>query len=96
VKLKNKQTKALKLSTLTGFCFYTVLGCVYDMSTTFGIRIPTTGEVIEVAFRTHYVRWENPLAHLLPDETKVEPLDNSAQGIYTIGDIRKAIAENAH
>jgi len=64
------------------------------MSTTFGIRIPTTGEVIEVAFRTHYVRWENPLAHLLPDETKVEPLDNTAQGIYTIGDIKKAIEGN--
>ena len=65
------------------------------MSTTFGIIIPTTGEVIAVAFRAHYVRWQNPLAHLLPDETKVEPLDNSAQGIYTIGDIRKAITENA-
>ena len=61
------------------------------MSTTFGIRIPTTGEVIEVAFRTHYVRWLNPLAHLLPDKTTVEPLDNSAQGIYTIGDIKKEI-----
>ena len=61
------------------------------MSTTFGIRIQETGEVLEVAFRTHYMRWKNPLAHLLPDRTKVEPLDNTAQGIYTIGDIRKAI-----
>ena len=65
------------------------------MSTTFGILIPTTGEEVEVAFRTHYVRWLNPIAHLLPDDIKVTPLDNSAQGIYTIGDIRKAIAENA-
>jgi len=65
------------------------------MSTTFGIRIPTTGEVIEIAFRTHYVKWLNPIAHLLPDNIKVVPLDNSAQGIYTIGDIKKAIAENA-
>ena len=63
------------------------------MSTTFGIRIPTTGEVIEVAYRTNYVRWKNKLAHLLPNETKVEPLDNSAQGIYTIGDIKKQIEE---
>ena len=61
------------------------------MSTTFGIRIPTTGEVIEVAFRTHYIRWENLLAHLMPDSMEVEPMDNSAQGIYTIGDIKQAI-----
>jgi hypothetical protein len=65
------------------------------MSTTFGIISPTTGEVIKVAFRTHYVRWINKTAHLLPDETKVEPLDNSAQGIYTIGDIRRAIEDNS-
>jgi hypothetical protein len=64
------------------------------MSTTFGITIPTTGETVEVAYRTHYVKWKNPLAHLLPDETAVEPLDNTAQGIYTIGDIKKAIKEN--
>ena len=63
------------------------------MSTTFGIRIPTS-EVIEVAIRSGGVRWKNPLAHLLPDETKVEPLDNTAQGIYTIGDIKKAIEGN--
>jgi hypothetical protein len=61
------------------------------MSTTFGIIIPQTGQEIEVAFRTHYVRWENPIAHLLPNETKVYPLDNTAQGIYTIGDIKEAI-----
>ena len=61
------------------------------MSTTFGIRIPTTGEVIEVAYRMGRVIWGNPLAHLLPDETKVIPLDNTAQGIYTIGDIKKQI-----
>ena len=61
------------------------------MSTTFGVRIPLTGEVIEVAFRSHYIRWENKLAHLLPDDLPVIPLDNSAQGIHTIGDIKKAI-----
>ena len=61
------------------------------MSTTFGVRIPLTGEVIEVAFRTHYIRWENKLAHLLPDDLPVIPLDNSAQGIHTIGDIKKEI-----
>ena len=61
------------------------------MSTTFGIIIPTTGEEVEIAFRTKYIVWLNPIAHLLPDETEVEPLDNSAQGIYTIGDLRKKI-----
>lgn len=64
------------------------------MSTTFGILIPQTGEEVEIAFRTHYIRWLNPIAHLLPDDIKVIPLDNSAQGIYTIGDIKKAISEN--
>jgi hypothetical protein len=34
-------------------------------------------------------RWLNSLASRLPDETKVFPLDNSVQGIYTIGDIKK-------
>ena len=65
------------------------------MSTTFGVRIPATGKVTQVAFRTHYIRWENPLAEFLPDETKVEALDNTAQGIYTIGDIKKAISKNS-
>jgi hypothetical protein len=61
------------------------------MSTTFGIRIPSTGDVIEIAHRTFSIRWLNPIAHLLPDETKVIPLTNTAQGIYTIGDIKEAI-----
>jgi hypothetical protein len=66
------------------------------MSTTFGIIIPETGEEIEVAFRSRHIRWTNPLAHLLPDETKVEPLDNTAQGIYTIGDIKKEIDHDSN
>lgn len=69
------------------------------MSTTFGVKVPSLYdegefEEIEVAFRSSYVRWEHPLAQLLPDDLKVIPLDNSAQGIYTIGDIRKAIDDN--
>jgi len=63
------------------------------MSTTFGILIPSTGEMIEIAHRTFDIRWLNSLAHLLPDETEVEPLTNTAQGIYTIGDIKKAMFE---
>lgn len=31
--------------------------------------------------------WKNELAKFLPDYIKVYPLDNTAQGIYTIGDI---------
>ena len=33
-------------------------------------------------------RWMNPLASCLSDDTRVFPLDNTAQGIYTIGDIK--------
>ena len=66
------------------------------MSTTFGVKVPSLYdanefEEIEIAFRSSYVRWKNPLAQLLPDDLEVMPLDNSAQGIHTIGDIKKAI-----
>jgi len=37
------------------------------------------------------MRWKNDSAHLLPDDTEVIALDNTPQGIYTIGDIKKAI-----
>jgi thioredoxin reductase len=33
----------------------------------------------------------NPLAELLPDDTEVEAMDNSHQGIFTIGDIKEKI-----
>ena len=68
------------------------------MSTTFGVRInrkiiPTmaTDEIVEVAFRSNGMRFTNELAHLLPDDTPVIALDNSQQGVYTIGDIKVAI-----
>ena len=69
------------------------------MSTTFGVKVPSLWnkdefEEIEVAFRSSYMRWKNPLAQLLPDETEVIPLDNSAQGVYTIADIKKEILDN--
>jgi hypothetical protein len=38
-------------------------------------------------------RWMNSLANRLPDNTLVFPLDNTAQGIYTIGDIKKFLKE---
>jgi len=34
-------------------------------------------------------RWLNSLASRLADDTRVFPLDNTAQDIYTIGDIKK-------
>jgi len=37
-------------------------------------------------------RWLNPLGELLPDDTKVYALDNSQQGVYTIGDIKQMMA----
>jgi len=50
-------------------------------------------DYIEVAFRGNGsgMRWTNDLAPFLPDDLKVYPLDNTAQGIYTIGDIKKEI-----
>jgi hypothetical protein len=38
-------------------------------------------------------RWLNDLAKSLPDETKVYALDNSQQGIYTIGDIKELMKD---
>jgi hypothetical protein len=66
------------------------------MSTTFGVVVPslydTGDEEVEVARRSsNYVRWVNTLAPLLADDIQVVALDNTAQGIYTIGDIRKVI-----
>ena len=69
------------------------------MSTTFAVEVPALhnrGKTIEVdvAYRgLGYMRWENPLAQLLPDDTPVIPINNTAQGIYTIGDIKKKINE---
>jgi hypothetical protein len=35
----------------------------------------------------------NPLSSKLSDDIRIFPLDNSAQGIYTIGDARKFLKE---
>lgn len=59
------------------------------MSTTFGVIV--NDHEIEVAFRNSRIVFTNQLAELLPNETEVFPLDNSAQGIYTIGDIKERI-----
>ena len=66
------------------------------MSTTFGVAIKNNNkieDVVEVAFRSNGMRFTNPLAQLLPDETPVIALDNSQQGVHTIGDIKKEIKQ---
>lgn len=75
------------------------------MSTTFAVKVQLPSErayddgeevEVEVAFRSNGVRWLNPLAQLLPDDIEVIAVDNSPQGIYTIGDIRKKIEEHRY
>ena len=53
----------------------------------------TDNDFIVVAFRgnTVGISWRNELAPFLPDEMKVYALDNTQQGIYTIGDIKNKI-----
>ena len=69
------------------------------MSTTFGVKIPSTGEIEPIARRRGIgngkvsVYFTNPLAELLPDDIEVEAMDNSPQGIFTIGDIKEKIEE---
>lgn len=70
------------------------------MSTTFGVikesKDGSTHEVIEIARRVGTrngakMSFTNPIEEHLPDECGVEALDNSPQGIFTIGDIRRHI-----
>ena len=64
------------------------------MSTTFGIKIPSSGEIVEIAFRNSWgIRFTNKLAPMLRDSIKVIPMDNTAQGIHTIKDIKNKIKE---
>lgn len=46
-------------------------------------------DIIEVWYRGNFggSTWTNPLAKFLPPETKVYAIDNTPQGIHTIGDI---------
>jgi hypothetical protein len=69
------------------------------MSTTFGVKIPSTGEIEPIARRVGVGNGKvemwfiNPLAELLPDDTEVEAIDNSQQGIFIIGDIKEKIKD---
>ena len=71
------------------------------MSTTFGIKIPSTNEIKPIAKRAGIGQGEievwftDPLAELLDDELEVIAIDNSNQGINTIKDIKKHISNDA-
>jgi hypothetical protein len=62
------------------------------MSTTFAIKIKD--KEVEVARRRGIghgevaIIWLNDLVEILPDETPVVPIDNSPQGVETLGDLR--------
>jgi hypothetical protein len=66
------------------------------MSTTFAVVLKS-GTIVDVARRVGRgilgceLRFTNEIAELLSDETPVMPTDNSAQGIFTIGDIKEHI-----
>jgi hypothetical protein len=69
------------------------------MSTTFGVKIPSTGEIEPIARRVGVgngkvsMWFTNPLAELLSDDTEVVAMDNGQQGIFTIGDIKEKMKE---
>jgi hypothetical protein len=52
-------------------------------------------DFVEVAFRGNrgQFSWRWELGKFLPDKLSVYPLDNTAQGIYCIGDIKKEMEE---
>ena len=63
------------------------------MSTVFAVK--TGSGVSEVAVRVGIgngkvgIDWINPLGKLLDNDTPVVPIDNSPQGVKTIGDIKQ-------
>ena len=63
------------------------------MTTTFAVKIKD-GKYIEIAVRRGIgmgkveIHWLNPLAKMLHDDIPVYVIDNTPQGIYTIGDLK--------
>ena len=68
------------------------------MSTTFAVKT-SDGEMKNVARRTGKagggvnLYWTDSMAEMLADDTIVEAIDNTPQGIFTIGDIKNAMRE---
>ena len=59
-----------------------------------GNIIDIEDDFVEVFYRgMGYCRFKSDLAIFLPEDLKVYPLDNTAQGIYTIGDCKKDFYE---
>lgn len=48
-------------------------------------------EKVAIRFNGEGGEWINPIADLLPDNTKVWALDNTPQGIYFIKDLKELI-----
>lgn len=65
------------------------------MSTTFCVLKPGSKKYVPIAYRSGSgfgkvnITWKNELAEILPEETKVYPIDNTAQGVYTMGDLKR-------
>ena len=70
------------------------------MSTTFAIikkcKCGETREQIEIAHRSAQghgkpvkIEWLHPFADVLRNNRKVYPTDNTNQGVYNVGDLRK-------
>lgn len=65
------------------------------MSTKFGVIVDN--KTIEIAHRFSMgdgktgVSWLNDIAKLLPDSTPVVAINNSNQGVETVGDLRKIL-----
>jgi hypothetical protein len=59
------------------------------MSTTFGVYIKEIDDNVEIAHRRNGIAILNPLVYLLPLDTSIIPLDNTAQGINTVSDLLK-------
>ncbi|GHT72258.1 hypothetical protein AGMMS50262_00390 [Bacteroidia bacterium] len=61
-----------------------------DDTNAFNEEILKDDMFVEVAFRGNFSgAYLFEAGEILPDNVKIYPLDNSFQGIYTIGDVRK-------
>jgi hypothetical protein len=67
------------------------------MSTIFAVMVDD--KEVEIAKRTGKpggvdIEWLNPLSPWLIDDEPVFPTDNTAQGVFSVGDLRKLELDN--